>query len=86
MTSWIRTAALNCLVLCVLLVALAGAAQAEQNQPPDVSRTALTRDGQTIEVMPLDAWENPYRGQYGEWDYWIWEHFDPTITFLEAAT
>lgn len=29
------------------------------------------------ELRPLDDPENPYRGQYREWDVWAYEHFRP---------
>lgn len=42
---------------------------------------AKARDGATVVVQPLDAALNPYRGQYAQWDRWIYNHyqadFDP---------
>ena len=40
----------------------------------------------SLEVTPLDAWDNPYRGQYGEWDYWAWEHFDPALNLTDLGS
>lgn len=77
------------LLFCVISVFAFGqlqSAAAGDGQSGEAERIALTSEGKTVEVHPLDAWENPYRGQYGEWDQWIWEHYDPTITFADIST
>ena len=78
-----RLCILTLMVLCAFFSQLAAA----QDEPaPDQPRVALGRDGRTIEVTPLDAWDNPYRGQYGEWDYWAWEHFDPALNLTDLGS
>jgi len=77
------------LLFCAVSVAVvlqSQAAEAAEGQPDEVKRIALSHDGKTIEVQAPDAWENPYRGQYSEWDYWVWERYDPTITLADYGT
>lgn len=75
--------------IAILLILFCCAGQAVAQAEAAVAagtRRALTREGKAIEVRPLDAWDNPYRGQYGEWDYWVWEHFDPALTFTDLGS
>lgn len=76
-----------CIITLIALVALSAQLAAAEDQPPaGEPRVAFGRNGRTIEVMPLDAWDNPYRGQYGEWDYWVWEHFDPALNLTDLGS
>jgi len=34
----------------------------------------------SVDVRPLDDPANPYRGDYGPFDHWCWEHFNRSIT------
>ena len=52
------------------------------NAFPEGTVVAVNRDGEAVAVAALDAEDNPYRGQYGPWDEWVYEHyardFDPS--------
>ena len=69
----------NCFLCCVLIFMLlvATASAAADPVTADTVRVASNRDGDNIEVRPLDDPDNPYAGQYGAWDIWAWDNYTP---------
>jgi hypothetical protein len=65
--------------LCVLGAATTPPPAAPKAAVKPAKMIAKMRDGAQVEVKPLNSRANPYRGQYGEWDRWVYEHYDATI-------
>lgn len=86
MVRWIWAVTLCSLAFLFMGAALAKEPLVSEPVTADTVRKAYTQDGQVIEVKPLDDAGNPYLGLYSEWDYWVWDHYDPSITFKETYT
>jgi hypothetical protein len=70
-----------CMFALTMMTACAGNGRNSVN-------TASVRDtsGNMIQVKALDDPANPFKGQYGPWDKWLYENMQPTTDYQSRQT
>ena len=70
--------------LCCAILALAIFQHiAVAAESPSTGPVALGMDGTKVMVRPLDDPQNPFAGDYNDWDRWIYEHNDPALEIAD---